>query len=99
MQNHLQIRGGPGRLLSSDFRSGRKIPSMAIAARGSSVSRNVCWASLLAVVLAVGCTRKEAPALAPAAAPAPPSPPAPVVRDAASDVGDAATDAADAGGG
>ena len=47
----------------------------------------------------VACTRKEAPALPPAAAPAPapPLPPAPVaVRDAGPDVADAATDAADA---
>jgi len=45
------------------------------------------------------CTRKEAPDLQPAAAPPPPPapPPAPVaVRDAAPDVGDAATDGADA---
>src|SRR5262244_2397476 len=41
------------------------------------------------------CTRKPAPELQPAAAPSPPPPPAPVVvRDAAPDVGDAATDAA-----
>jgi hypothetical protein len=44
------------------------------------------------------CTRKPAPDLQPAAAPPPPPPPAPVVvRDAAPDVGDAATDATDAG--
>jgi hypothetical protein len=55
--------------------------------------------SVLALVLAAACTKKEAPELAPAAAPPPPPPPAPVVRDAAPDVGDAATDAADARGG
>jgi hypothetical protein len=79
---------------------------MAIAAggwwqlsRNVCLLRNVCWLSVLALALAVGCTKKEAPELAPAAAPPPPPPPAPVVRDAAVEVGDAATDAADAGGG
>jgi hypothetical protein len=55
------------------------------------------WLSFL-LVAALACTRKEAPQLQPAAAPPPPPPPAPVVRDAASDVGDAATDASDARG-
>lgn len=56
----------------------------------------------VSVVAASGsgaCTRKEAPDLQPAAAPPPPPPPPPApvaVRDAAPDVGDAATDAADA---
>src|SRR4051794_12284152 len=49
-----------------------------------------------ALVAALACTRKEAPDLQPAAAPPPPRPPAPVVRDAAAEVGDAATDATDA---
>ena len=45
----------------------------------------------------LGCTRKEAPALAPAAAPPPTAPaPVPTVRDAAPDVVDAASDAGDA---
>lgn len=60
--------------------------------------RNPCWPSVLALALAVGCTKKEAPELAPAAAPPPPAP-APVVRDAAANLGDAAIDAADAGAG
>jgi hypothetical protein len=49
----------------------------------------------------VACSRQEAPKLEPAAAPPPPAPAAPpvVVRDAAADVVDAATDAADAGNG
>ena len=55
-----------------------------------------------AVAWAGACTRKEAPDLQPAAAAPPPAPPAPpvpaAVRDAAPDVGDAATDAADAAG-
>ena len=54
---------------------------------------------MLVLALTVACTKKEAPELAPAAAPPPPPAPAPVARDAASDVGDAATDAADARGG
>src|SRR3982751_5324518 len=45
---------------------------------------------------ALACQGKEAPALQPPAAPPPPPPPAPVVRDAAAEVGDAATDAPDA---
>lgn len=61
--------------------------------------RNVCWSSVLLLALAVACTKKQAPELAPAAAPPPPPPPAPVVRDAAADLGDAAIDAADARGG
>ena len=67
---------------------------MSIGAWGVRLSRNVS----LAAVLALACTRKEAPALQPAAAPPPPPPPAPVVvRDAAPDVTDAAADAGDAG--
>lgn len=66
---------------------------------GGTPLKNVFWSLLMALAIVAGCTRKEAPELAPAAAPPPPPPPAPVVRDAASDVGDAATDTADARGG
>ena len=58
---------------------------------------SLVWFSLV-LVAALACTRKEAPELQPAAAPPPPPPPAPVGRDAAPDVGDAATDASDARG-
>lgn len=52
--------------------------------------------STVALIVAAACTRKEAPELAPAAAPPPPAPAAPTVRDAAPNVIDAASDAADA---
>ena len=52
--------------------------------------------STVALVADAACTRKEAPELAPAAAPPPPAAPAPTVRDAAPDVVDAAPDAGDA---
>jgi len=44
----------------------------------------------------VACSRQEAPKLAPAAAPPPPAPAPVVVRDAAADLVDAASDAGDA---
>jgi len=60
--------------------------------------RGIIVVTILSAVAAGGaCTRKPAPDLQPAAAPPPPPPPTPVVvRDAAPDVGDAATDATDA---
>ena len=76
----------------------RKIPRMTIEARGFRlIEKRFSLLSIsLALVAAVACTRKEAPELAPAAAPPPPAAPAPTVRDAAPAVVDAASDAADA---
>ena len=64
--------------------------------RGDATNVSV-FLSTVALVAVAACTRKEAPQLAPAAAPPPTAPaPAPAVRDAAPDVVDAASDAADA---
>ena len=69
---------------------------MVIAQRLRGNATNVfLFVSTVALVAAAACTRKEAPELAPAAAPPPPAP-APTVRDAAPDVVDAAPDAGDA---
>jgi hypothetical protein len=64
--------------------------------RGDATNVSV-FLSTVALVAAAACTRKEAPELAPAAAPPPTAPaPAPAVRDAAPDAVDAASDAGDA---
>jgi len=63
--------------------------------RGDATNVSLFLATV-ALVAAAACTRKEAPELAPAAAPPPPAAPAPTVRDAARDVVDAASDAGDA---
>src|SRR5690349_20480048 len=63
-------QGRPGPSPLPDLRSGRKMRGMAMAADGW-WQLSVCWATALALALAVGCTKKEAPELAPAAAPPP----------------------------
>ncbi len=69
---------------------------MSIEGCGFRLKKNVfAWSISLALAATFACTRKEAPELAPAAAP-PPAAPAPAVRDAAPDVVDAASDAGDA---